>query len=182
MSNLPKIKEIREIAASRLFKIQEIDLVFSNGEERCYERVAGNRTRGAVLIVPLLNNQTFLLVREYMVGIERYGLAFPKGLIEGEEDILTAANREMSEEVGYKANKLTYLRSLATSPGYLVGQMPIILAEDLYPEASEGDEPEPIEVVPWELQNVEQLVQQEDFIEARSIAAIYLTLLHLQKN
>jgi len=180
MPDLPRIKKISAVASSKLFKIEEVDLVFSNGEKRCYERIAGNRNRGSVLIVPIATNN-LLLVREYMVGVERYEIAFPKGLIEAGEDILTAANRELSEETGYRANNLSLLKYLSTSPGYQTGQMPIVLAQNLYPAISQGDEPEPIEVIEWALNNIPSLIEHDEFTEARSIAALYLSLLHLQK-
>lgn len=179
----PDILAVREIAASRLFRIEEVDLLFSNGEQRCYERVRGQRKSGAVLVVPLLQGKTLLLVREYLVGIEKYELAFPKGIIEPGEEIYEAAKREMAEEVGYASEKFTLLsKNLAAAPGYMSSHMPVVLAEDLYPQQEQGDEPEPIEVVPWPLQDVEQLMASGEFNESRSIAALYLAVLHLQKT
>jgi ADP-ribose diphosphatase len=49
-----------------------------------------------------------------------------------------------------------------------------VLAEDLYPDRLEGDEPEEIEVVPWPLADIASLLQMEDCTEARSIAALYM--------
>ena len=50
----------------------------------------------------------------------------------------------------------------------------IVLAEDLYEEAAEGDEPEPLEVIHWPLADADALLAREDFIEARCIAALLL--------
>ena len=49
-----------------------------------------------------------------------------------------------------------------------------MLAEDLYPEKLEGDEPEELEVVPWRLDQLHELVQREDVTEGRSIAALFM--------
>ncbi|MBV2096504.1 MAG: ADP compounds hydrolase NudE, partial [Candidatus Thiodiazotropha sp. (ex Codakia orbicularis)] len=54
-------------------------------------------------------------------------------------------------------------------------QTHVILARDLYPDRQPGDEPEPIEVVPWRLRDWDELIGQPDLTEARSIAALYLT-------
>jgi ADP-ribose diphosphatase len=51
----------------------------------------------------------------------------------------------------------------------------VILARDLYPRRMPGDEPEELEVVPWPLTDIDALVDREDFSEARSLAALYLT-------
>jgi ADP-ribose diphosphatase len=48
-----------------------------------------------------------------------------------------------------------------------------VLARDLYPDPLPGDEPEPIEVVPWSLDRVDELLGRDDFTEARSIVALY---------
>jgi ADP-ribose diphosphatase len=94
MTKLPTIHQIRTVASSRLFWVQAVDLEFSNGEQRTYERLA-NRGHGAVLIVPVLNDDTLLLIREYSAGTERYELGFPKGKVEAGEDLMAAANREI---------------------------------------------------------------------------------------
>jgi ADP-ribose diphosphatase len=148
-------------------------LEFSNGERRTYERLA-NRGSGAVLIVPLLDDDTLLLIREYSAGTGRYELGFPKGKVERGEDILDAANREIMEEVGYGAHDLHLLRRVSLSPGYMQHHTHLILARDLYPQRTEGDEPEPLEVVPWKLSEAADLLLQDDFTEGRSLLALYL--------
>ncbi len=173
MSKLPTIHQINAVASSRLFHVEAVHLEFSNGEQRVYERLA-SRGNGAVLIVPVLNDDTLLLIREYSVGTERYELAFPKGHVEHGEDIFTAANREIMEEVGYAARELHFLRSVTLSPSYMQHQTNLLLARDLYPQRLSGDEPEPLEVVPWKLSAVDALLAREDFTEGRSLLALYL--------
>ncbi|MCU7956773.1 MAG: ADP compounds hydrolase NudE, partial [gamma proteobacterium symbiont of Bathyaustriella thionipta] len=50
----------------------------------------------------------------------------------------------------------------------------VVLAEDLYPAALEGDEPEPLEVVSWNLDKIDELSMRGDVTEARTIAAAYI--------
>jgi ADP-ribose diphosphatase len=52
--------------------------------------------------------------------------------------------------------------------------MDIFIAEQLYPEKLVGDEPEPLEIVPWKVSEYKQLLAQTDFNEARSVAALML--------
>ena len=69
---LPKILTAQVVAKSRLFEIQSVDLAFSNGELRTYERFKpGNQQ--AVMMVPI-DGDDLLLIREYSVGPERYEL------------------------------------------------------------------------------------------------------------
>jgi ADP-ribose diphosphatase len=181
MSKLPTIHETRPVASSRLFHVEEVHLEFSNGERRIYERLA-NRGHGAVLIVPMLDDDTLLLIREYSAGTERYELAFPKGHVERGEDILDAANREIQEEVGYGAHELHLLRSVSVSPSYMAHHTNLVLARNLYPLRMEGDEPEPLEVVPWKLSDIDSLLLQPDFTEGRSLLALYLAQAWLKQH
>ena len=99
---------------------------------------------------------------------------FPQGGIQADETPEQAMFRELQEEVGYGAETLARIASLSVAPGYLLHETHIILAQNLYPSRLPGDEPEPIEVVPWELDQLPQLLRQREFTEARSIAAAYM--------
>ncbi|ASP48161.1 ADP compounds hydrolase NudE [Cognaticolwellia beringensis] len=175
---LPQITERIQVAKSRLFTIEQIDLTFSNGEKREYECLAG-KGRGAVMIVPMLDKHTMLLVREYCGGTHTYELGFPKGLIDAGESAVEAANRELKEEVGYGANNINLVHTVAMAPAFFDAKMTIFLAEDLYAEKLPGDEPEDLELVPWPLADYRQLLQEPDFNESRSIAALLLVKDHL---
>jgi ADP-ribose diphosphatase len=122
----------------------------------------------------MLDNDTVLMIREYAVGVERYELTLPKGIIENAELPVDAANREIMEEVGYASRSLEYLTSFTLAPGYLGSTTHVVLAQDLYPQRCEGDEPEEIEVVPWSLSRLDELLQDNTCSEARTIAALYM--------
>ncbi|MCE0493865.1 ADP compounds hydrolase NudE [Vibrio salinus] len=177
----PEILSVETQAKSRLFTIESLDLRFSNGEERTYERMKPVN-RHAVMVVPITENGDILLIREYAAGTENYELGFPKGLIDPGESAEQAAVRELKEEIGFGANKLTYLKELLVAPSYFSSRMTLFIAQDLYPERLEGDEPEPLEVIRWPLSQAEELLSHLDFSEARSIAALMLTLRSLQQS
>lgn len=173
MHKKPEILKTTVVAKSRLFDIEEQHLRFSNGEERHFERIRGHAP-GSIMVVPFLDKDTILLVREYGTGVDGYVLGFPKGAVEKNEDPLVTAAREIKEEVGYGARKFSEIAQLSASPGYLYSMMHIIVATDLYPEKVEGDEPEPLQVVPWHLSRIDELLAHPEFHEARSVAALFL--------
>lgn len=173
MPQKPRIISAQTVARTRLFHVEEVGLEFSNGTVVHYERLQSS-SRGAVLVVPLLDDDTVLLIREYAAGVHRYELALPKGLIEPGEGVLDAANREMMEEVGYAARQLRHITSLTLAPGYFGHVTHVVCAQDLYEQRLAGDEPEEIEVVPWRLRDLNELIAREDCTEARSIAALYM--------
>ncbi|XQW84796.1 ADP compounds hydrolase NudE [Thalassotalea piscium] len=180
-TTLPHIRKRTSVARSKLFRIEQLELTFSNGVERVYERMEGSG-RGSVMIVPMLDENTMLLVREYCAGTHSYELGFPKGLIDEGEVAEYAANRELKEEIGYGSHSLTLLKSVAMAPTFFSGTMNIYLAKGLYSEKLEGDEPEPLEIVPWKVDNYLSLIARDDFKEARSITALMLMLDQLRGN
>ena len=116
MPKLPKIHGRRDLDPSKMFRIEQLDLEFSNGARRQYERLHSHGL-GAVIIVPMQDENTVLLVREYAAGLHHYEIGLPKGRLEKDETVLEAANREMKEEIGHGARELTLLTELSLAPG-----------------------------------------------------------------
>ncbi len=170
----PRILSVRTAARSKLFEIEAVHLRFSNGVEAEYERVSSGGQYGAVVVVPVLDNKTILLVREYAVGFDRYELGLPKGLILAGESFSSAAKRELMEEIGYRAERLSHLYTLTIAPGFLSYATEVVLATELSVCAKQGDEPEPVEVIAWPLRKLDALIDARDVTDARSVAALLL--------
>lgn len=170
---LPTVHARHERAAGEMLRVEQVELEFSNGARRSYHRLKPSGL-GAVIIVPMLDDETVLLAREYAAGLHHYEIGLPKGRLEKGESILEAAQREMKEEIGYGARDLMELTRLSLAPGYMTHVTHIVLARDLYPEKLEGDEPEELEVVPWPIADLRALTAREDCTEGRTIAALYI--------
>ncbi|MGL5998617.1 MAG: ADP compounds hydrolase NudE [Pseudomonas proteolytica] len=175
MRQKPTVLAREIVASSRLFRVEQVQLRFSNGVERTYERLVGRGAGyGAVMIVAMIDADHALLVEEYCGGTDEYELSLPKGLIEPGEDVLAAADRELKEEAGYGARQLEHLTELSLSPGYMSQKIQVVLATELYEERLEGDEPEPMRVDRVNLRELAQLAQNAQFSEGRALAALYL--------
>jgi ADP-ribose diphosphatase len=172
--NKPEILSVRTAARSRLFHIEAVELRYANGSIREFERVAGTATPGAVIIVPLLDDGTILLVREYAVGSERYELSLPMGRVQPGETAVESANRELREETGHAARSLRTLHTLALAPGILGYRMDVVLATGLFPSTSTGDEPEPLQVVSWPVDRLDELATRGEIADARTLAALFV--------
>ena len=172
----PIVLDHEIVADTAIFRVQSQKLRFSNGVERTYERLVpkGNHA-GALMIVAINDDNEVMLIREYSAGTETYELSLPKGLIEHGENLTDAANRELKEEVGYGAENIEFLTEMTVSPGYMSYRLQVVIATGLYPERLEGDEPEPIEVVPTDMDKAIQLANGDQITEARAVAALYMT-------
>ena len=81
MRKMPKLTNIHTVAQSRIFNLESMDVEFSNGATRVYERLM-SRGNGAVLVIPMLDDDTVLMIYEFSGGTERYELGLTKGKID----------------------------------------------------------------------------------------------------
>lgn len=169
----PEILKRQSIARTRLFQVEQLDLRFSNGVERTYERLA-SAGYGAVAVVPVREDGSVILVQEYGAGINAYQWGLPKGAIDPGEANLVAANRELMEEAGFGARQLRHLKTIHITPSYMERSLDVILAWDLYEASLEGDEPEKMATMPWPLDRLVDLVARGDVSDAISISALYI--------
>lgn len=179
----PLQRSVQCLARTQQFYVEQVEITFGNAEVRLYERLVA-QGHGAVLVVPVLDAEHFLLIREWCSGTERYELGFPKGKIDAGETPEQAGIRECIEEVGYRPASVSqlYQQPLTLSPAYMSNQIHVLLAQDLTPATADGDEPEPLEVVVWRWDALDALLLRDDFSEARSIAALWLAQRYLGKS
>ncbi len=161
----------KDIFKTKLFTIKDIVLQKEDGDEVTYQIMEKADT---ALIVPIDKNNNLLLVKEYFYAIEEYQLGLPKGRIDPGLNDTETANKELQEEIGYKAKKLDKLGVLTMSPGYLTQKTHVFLARDLIPSKLTGDEIEELEIIHHPFEDFEQLIEQGKLTEGRMIAALYL--------
>ena len=127
MKELPKILNSQKVFDGRVFKVT-VDTI-SEGELTYQREVVHHH--GSAVIVPVFDDGTVGLVRQYRHPAVRYLLEAPAGtLAEGERPDAGAA-RELQEELGLVAARLEKLSEFFVSPGFLEEKMWIYLATDL---------------------------------------------------
>ncbi len=180
MPEKPTIHQVRTIAQTCLFQIEAVELEFSNGVQREYERI-NNSNGGAVMVLPMTRD-ALILVREYAVGTEDYELGFVKGLIDPGESPIEASNRELQEEIGLGARSIIQIRKVRLTPHYTTSVGYTMLARELYSDPRPGDEPEALEQVYWPLANIEGLLEHPEINDVRTLHAIYWLRDHLRET
>jgi len=136
------------------------------------------RTFNAVCIVPLESDREHvLLVRQYRAAVDQPLLELPAGKLDipGEEPELCAA-RELAEEVGARAARLTELGRFFNSPGFCDELTFCFLAEDLMgcDRAADGIEEQHLLVERIALASVEDLIAAGDIADAKTIVGLLL--------
>ncbi len=107
---------------------------------------------GIVVIIAMTQNSNVLLIKQYRPPVGRYCIEFPAGLVNDQgnaqrESLSAAAKRELLEETGYRAKKLTKILEGPVSPGSSRDVMTLFRAEELVKvHNGGGDQTENIEV------------------------------------
>ena len=127
---------------------------------------------GAVVILPVLDADTILLIRNYRYSIRQTLLELPAGTLEKNEDPMNAAGRELVEETGYLAGRMERMLDFYASPGVLTEKMYTFAAYDLEKVGQKLEEDEKIEVVPTKLDQAIALIKDRQIIDGKSIAIL----------
>ena len=125
-------------------------------------------------IVPVDADANVVLVRQYRRAAQAVLLEVPAGGIDPGESPEGAAQRELREETGLQAQRLTLLGEFYVSPGFLTEYMHVFLAEGLAEAHAEADDDEDIVVVRMPLVEAVRMAERGEFRDAKSIAAILL--------
>lgn len=133
---------------------------------------------GAVVMVPLLPDGQVLLVRQWRHAAGEALLELPAGTREPGEEPAATAGRELQEEVGYRAGRLTSLGAFYSAPGFCNEVLYLFLAEELTPSQLAGDEDEEIEVVALPLKEALAMAGRGELRDGKTIAGLYLAAAH----
>ncbi len=127
---------------------------------------------GAVAILPFLDHK-ILLIRQWRRAVEKILYEIPAGTLEENEDLTTCAQRELQEEIGYKAGNLIPFGSFFTAPGFCTEYIHLFLAENLQASRLIPDEDEGIDLAIMSLSDAIQLIEKGEIIDAKTIIALY---------
>ncbi|MCX7020801.1 MAG: NUDIX hydrolase [bacterium] len=164
----------RLIYSGRIMEVRVDEVRLTNGKLSTRELV---RVADAVLMLPLLDDGTVLLISQYRKGPEVDLLELPAGKIDPGEDPLAAAHRELLEETGYRAGKMERLSGVYTCPGFCDELIHLYLATELHRERPQPDDDELIRLVPTPLGEVERMLFDGRLVDSKSVAALGLFLL-----
>jgi ADP-ribose pyrophosphatase len=129
---------------------------------------------GAVVVLPMLDDQTVLLIRNRRYAVGQTLLELPAGTLEKGEDPMNCAGRELQEETGYLAGRLQIIANFFSSPGILSERMYAFAAFDLHKTQTAREAGEEIEVQPTPLDEAIEWTRTGQIADAKTIAAILL--------
>ena len=167
---LPKIISSEKVFEGRVFNVT-VDTV-SEGEHT-YKREVVHHT-GSAVIIPVHDDSTVVLVRQYRHPAVRYLLEAPAGtLANGERPELGAA-RELQEELGLTAARLEKLAEFFVSPGFLEEKMWVFLATDFSEGKQNLDDDEFLDLVRLPMAEALEMITSGEIQDAKTIIGLML--------
>ncbi|HEU4503297.1 MAG TPA: NUDIX hydrolase [Nitrospira sp.] len=130
------------------------------------------RHPGAAAVVPLKDNETVVLIKQFRHAAGGFIFEIPAGKLHPGEDPRNCAARELEEEVGYQAGKLELLSSIFTAPGFTDEVIHIYKASELSRGRQNLDRDEVLEVVEVSLQEAIEMMRVGKIRDAKTMVGL----------
>jgi len=166
-----KTLESKRIYEGKIVNLRVDTVELPNGRTTTREVV---EHRGAVAIVPMLDHEKVVLVRQFRQPVGTALLEIPAGTLDKGEDPAECARRELVEEIGYFPAKLTEMFDSYLAPGYSTEKLHTFLAEDLEKVGENRDFDEFLEVVTIKLRDAAEMIRVGEIVDAKSICGLLL--------
>ena len=156
----------------KILHVEKWTVTCPNGREALREIVVH---KGAAAVVPVFEDGTTLLVRQHRVAVDRMTLEIPAGKLDSaDEDPLDCAVRELREESGLAAERMTLLTSLLTTPGFCTEKIAIYLAQGLSQGETHPDEDEFLGLVRIPLEEAVAMVMRGELRDGKTICGLLM--------
>ena len=129
---------------------------------------------GAAAMVPMLNYQEVVLIKQYRHAIRKFIWEIPAGTLDPNESPINCARRELIEEIGYSATDWHQLGTITPLPGCSDERIHIFLALDLKPAQQELDDDEMINVHKMDLSEAMQMILAGEISDGKTISGLFL--------
>ena len=167
---LPKIISSEKVFEGRVFNVT-VDTV-SEGEHT-YKREVVHHT-GSAVIIPVHDDSTVVLVRQYRHPAVRYLLEAPAGTLADGERPEVGAARELQEELGLTASRLEKLAEFFVSPGFLEEKMWVFLATEFEEGKQNLDDDEILDIVRLPIAEALEMITSGEIQDAKTIIGLML--------
>jgi ADP-ribose pyrophosphatase len=157
----------------RVFDITVENVTLFNGVTLDLEII---RHPGAAAIVPMLDGETVILLKQYRHAAGRFMWEIPAGTFHDHEAPLECARRELTEETGYVAGIWHSLGAVVPVPGYSDEHIHLFMAGDLTLSNQNLDPDEILEVHALPLEQVVRMIAAGEIQDAKTVAGIFLVL------
>jgi ADP-ribose pyrophosphatase len=169
-SSIPEFLDSKKVFAGRVFDVT-VDTVREG--DKTYTREVVHHS-GSAVILPVFEDGTVALVKQYRHPAVKYLLELPAGTLNDQERPEDGAARELEEELGVVAGKLEQLSEFFVSPGFCEEKMWLFLATDLRETAQRLEDDEALEIVRIPIERALQMITDGEIEDAKTIIGLML--------
>jgi ADP-ribose pyrophosphatase len=169
--HIESVVSTRRIYEGRIVSLREDAVTLSDGRSALREVVEHS---DVAAIVPIDAEGNVVLVRQYRLPARGALLEIPAGGVDKGEGIENAAQRELREETGYRAQRIERLTGFFVSPGYCTEFIHVFMATDLIEDPVDGDEDEDISLERMPLADAVRLIGEGEIKDGKSIVGLLL--------
>lgn len=162
-----------EVFSGRLVKLRVDRVRLPNGRETTREIVVH---RGAVAVVPMLDGDRVVMVRQFRQAAGEVLMEIPAGTLEPDEDPVACAQRELQEEIGYRADEMTLMFKSYLAPGYSSEMLHTFIARGLSKASAVHDPDEFIEVAEVPLHHAVEMIRSGEIKDAKTICGVLMAM------
>lgn len=155
----------------KIIKVSVDTVRLPNGKEATRELV---KHPGAVAVVPILNGERVVLVRQYRYPVNGVTLEIPAGKLDVGEHPDNCVIRELKEETGYVANKIKKVTSIYTAPGFSNEIIHLYIANDLHFDKMCPDEDEFINVEIYSRNEIRSMIRKGEIVDAKTLTGLLM--------
>jgi ADP-ribose pyrophosphatase len=177
--NNAHVHQVHQHYQGALFSFVSEDVTLPNGSRT---ELAMVRHPGSTAIVPLFDDNTVLMERQYRHAVKDYLLEIPAGTMEPDELPLACAARELEEETGYAAEEFVELSQVLILPSYSDEKIYIYLARGLTLTRRNLDTDEIIDVVEYPISETMNMIDDGQISDALTILSLQRAWLYLQRK
>ena len=168
MKTAPQTLSTESIYKGKIFDVIESEILH---DDLKYKREIVVH-KGSAVMVPVFDDGTVALVRQYRYAAEKFLLEIPAGTLNKDEDPEKAALRELEEEIGVRAERVEKLIEFYVSPGFLTEKMHLYLATELTETSQKLDEDEILTIERYSFADAFDLIRSGEIQDAKTIIGL----------
>ncbi|WP_343587870.1 NUDIX hydrolase [Herbaspirillum sp.] len=163
-------KDSRQVYDGHFLKVQCDTVTLPDGKETVREYI---KHPGAVTILPLFDDGTVLMERQFRYPLQRVFIEFPAGKIDPGEDELACAKRELLEETGYTATDWQHICTIHNAIAYADERLELYVARGLKEGERKLDEGEFLDIYKAPLAELIEQVRNGQITDVKTVIGTF---------
>ena len=172
MAGGARVISSERVLDGKLIEVYVDEIVEDHAQRQSRREVV--RAGAASAVVPVTESGGIVLVRQYRYAVDESLWEIPAGMRDPGEDAAECAARELAEETGYRAGRVSLLTRLRTTPGFCDEIIDLFSAHELAAGNPDPDPMEHFEVAEFGIEQIRRMIAAGEITDAKTIAGVLI--------